>query len=203
MCVPELVLNREVQMMNEVDFPSILKELQKHLATNIETSRGVVKIRESEQVPFGQRKPPDRIVEYDCHDIKVTVSNIAPMEPQWPAVVFTGIALVVNAKDNQDAIFKRWHESRLPKIDLKYAPQGRQSSRETIRNYFPHTNKEYFPLITDDERSHGYYLLPGQSITYEMDVLFAECLDFSDVDIRVEATLSRRHLFHFTKEFTA
>ena len=73
-------------MMNEVDFHSVLQELQKYLVTNIETSRGVVKIRESEQVPFGQRKPPDRIVEYDCHEIKVTISNTAPMEAQCPAV---------------------------------------------------------------------------------------------------------------------
>ncbi len=189
--------------MIETDFYSLLQGLQKYLSTKLEISRGVVKKRVRDTVGVGRRKEPDRIVEYDCHDIKVTVSNTAPTEPQWPAVVFTGIALVVNAKDNQDAIFKRWHESNLPKIDLKYAPQGREGSRETIRNYFPHTNKEYFPLITEDERSHGYYLFPGQSITYEMNVLFAECLDFSDVDIRVEATLSRRHLFHFTEELTA
>ena len=169
--------------MIETDFYPLLQGLQKYLSTKLKVSRGVVKKRVRDTVGVGRRKEPDRIVEYDCHDIKVTVSNTAPTEPQWPAVVFTGIALVFNAKSNHEDILKRWNENHLPKVDLKNAPQAPDDIRITRRNYFPHTNQTYFPSITYDEGSHGYFLFPGQSITYEMNVLFAECLDFSDIEL--------------------
>lgn len=114
--------------------------------------------------------------------------------------MFTGIALIFNTKNNQEDILKRWKEKNLPEVDLKNAPQHPSHPQMIHPNYFPRTQQTYFPDITEDEGSHGYFLLPGQSITYKMNVLFAECLEFSDVDIRVEATLSRRHLFHFAKE---
>ena len=101
-----------------------------------------------------------RLVDYECHDINVTVSNTASNEPQWPKVVFTGIALAFDTKSNQEDILKRWHENHLPKVDLKNAPQAPEFIPR--RNYFPHTKQSYFPNITPDEGSHGYYLFPGQ-----------------------------------------
>ena len=179
---------------------ALYKNLQKYLNTRIETSRGIVNIREEERVPFGQRRKPARIVQYDCHDIKVTVSNTAPTEPRFPAVVFMGLALFVNFKDNEEKILRRWNDMKLPKVDLNNAPQSVDDIRITSRNYFPRGNKKYFPVITEGERSHGYYLLSGQSITYDMNVLLAECLDLDDMKLWVEGTISRRHLFHCQKE---
>jgi len=189
-------------MPNKIDLSefALFESLKKYLTTSIETSRGVVKIIEKEQVPLGMRKPPDRIVECDCHDIRVTVSNTAPSEPEYPAVVFTGLALFVDFKENEDKILKRWHDERLPEVELKYAPQTRDKVGITTRNYFPRMSGKYFPNITDDERSHGYYLLPGQHIVYEMNVLLAECLDLNDMKLWVEGTVSRRHLYHISKE---
>ncbi len=144
-------------------------------------------------------KPPDRIVEYDCHDIEVTVSNIAPTEPNYPTVVFMGLAMFVNFKDNEDKILHRWQHNNMPKVATKYAPRIKPA-KTFPRNYFPRGNKEYFPIITDDERNHGYYLLPGQHIIYEMNVFLAECLDLTDMKLWVEGTVSRRHLYHISKE---
>jgi len=189
-------------MSNKKDLSefALFESLQKYLTTRIETSRGVVKIIEKEQVPLGMRKPPDRIVEYDCHDIEVTVSNTAPTEPEFPAVVFMGLALFVNFKDNEDEILHRWHENNMPKINLQNAPQTVDDIRITTRNYFPRMSGKYFPNVTADESSHGYFLFPGSHIAYEMNVLLAECLDLSDMKFWVEGTVSRRHLYHISKE---
>ncbi len=189
-------------MSNEKDLSefSLFESLQQYLTTRIETSRGVTSIREEERGPLRPRQERYKIVQYDCHNIKVTVSSTAPTEPEFPAVVFMGLALFVNFKDNEENILKRWHDERLPKVELKNAPQTRDKVGSNPKNQFPLTNGKYFPVITEDERSHGYYLLPGQSITYDMNVLLAECLDLSDMKLWVEGTISRRHLFHCQKE---
>jgi len=189
-------------MSNKKDLSefALFESLQKYLTTCIETSRGVTNIREEERGPLRPRQSRYKIVQYDCHDIKVTVSNTAPTEPEFPAIVFMGIALFVNFHNNEEKILKRWHDERLPKIDMKNAPQTRDKVVSNPRNQFPLTNGKYFPNVTDDERSHGYYLLPGQHIIYEMNVLLAECLDLTDMKLWVEGTVSRRHLYHISKE---
>lgn len=189
-------------MSNKKDLSefAFFESLQKYLTTRIETSRGVTNISEEERGPLRPRQSRYKIVQYDCHDIKVTVSNTAPTEPEFPAVIFMGLALFVNFKNNEENILKRWHDERLPKIEQKYAPQYSKTVNTLPRNYFPRGNKEYFPIITEDERSHGYYLLPGQHIVYEMNVLLAECLDLNDMKLWVEGTVSRRHLYHISKE---
>ena len=189
-------------MSNKKDLSefALFESLQKYLTTRIETSRGVTSIREEEKGPLRPRQERYKIVQYDCHDIKVTVSSTAPTEPEFPAVVFMGLALFVNFKDNEEKILERWKGTNLPKVETKYAPQRIEPAKKPPRNYFPRGNKEYFPVITEDERSHGYYLLPGQHIIYEMNVLLAECLDLTDMKLWVEGTVSRRHLYHISKE---
>jgi hypothetical protein len=89
-------------MSNKIDLNefTVFENLKKYLTTSVEVSRGIVNITEKEQpVSFPQRQPPDRIVQYDCHDIKVTISNTAPTEPDFPTVVFMGLVLFVNRSE--------------------------------------------------------------------------------------------------------
>lgn len=178
---------------------ALFESLQKYLTTRIETSRGVTNISEEERGPLRPRQSRYKTVQYDCYDIEVTVSNTAPTEPEFPAIVFMGLALFVNFKNNEEEILERWRHTNLPKVDSKYAPRIKPAKNQP-RNYFPRGSKEYFPVITEDERSHGYYLLPGQYIVYEMNVLLDECLDLTDMKLWVEGTMSRRHLYHISKE---
>ena len=60
---------------------------------------------------------------------------------------------------------------------------------------FERVNAEEFPMMTPNEKNHGYFLYPSQSIVFEMNI---EPKDLQHV--RVEGTLSRRHLFHQVKE---
>jgi hypothetical protein len=188
--------------MDEIDAYNVFQGLNKYLEMRTETSRGVVTIKESTQVPLGQKKLPDKMVKYDCHDIQVTINNTFPVEHEWPTVVFTGIALFLETKSNQNVILQRWHNTNLPKVDLKNSSQNIKDIPITDNNYFPRRNQKYFPKMTEDEAGHGYFLFPGQSIVYEMNVLLAECFEISDIDLHVEATISRRHLFHFSNRLS-
>lgn len=68
--------------MNETDFYPLLQSLQKYLLTSIEVSRGTKKITvPGNKSPYKYEQTPDRIVEYDCHDVEVLISNTAPIEP--------------------------------------------------------------------------------------------------------------------------
>lgn len=184
---------------NEFEF---IKNFHKYLTTKIETSRNVANIRVEKRDPGRPFRVEHSIVQYDCHDIRVTVSNTAPTEPKFPAVVFMGVALFVDFGKNQDKVLQRWKEFNMPKVDLKNADQSVDDIRIGLKNQFPSTREKYFPKITHDERSHGYSLFPGESITYDMNVLLAECLELKDMKLWVEGTISRRHLYHLTKEIS-
>ena len=197
----------DTEKTKALDEYAFVQNLYKYLNTRIETSRGVVNVREERSGQLKPREERYRTVQYDCHDIRVTISNIAPTEPAYPLVVFTGVALVVKLKGNEEKAFKRWHDSHLPKVDLRKAPQHIEQAKQPPHNYFPSQGNriseyDYFPIITGDEQRHGYFLFPSHSIVYETNVLLAECLYLSDIDISVEGTISRRHLFHFARDLT-
>ena len=184
----------------ELDEYILFDNLNQYLETRIETSRSIVSIKKHREGPLLPRQERYRFVPYDCHEIKVIVSNVATTEPRCPAVVFIGLVLFINFKENEDMILQRWRDSNLPIVNLKNAPQFVESPKILPWNYFPRGHGQYFPVITEDERRQGYFLLPGQSISYEMNVLLSECLNINDMKLKVEANISRRHLYHCQKE---
>ena len=122
----------------------------------------------------------------------MTVSNTAPVEPKWPLVVFTGVGIAFNPKRwNNSIIMKR---STGYEVDLSNAPQG--GSWDLLKDKrFEKVDTGEYPMMTSDERKHGFSLYPSQSIVFEMNM---EPEDLKN--IWVEGTLSRRHLFHQVKE---
>ena len=191
------MLNKDVP-----DELTMLEDLQKYLVTRIETSRGICKINVDERDSVRSRVT-HRVVEYDCHDIKITVNNTAPTVPKYPTVAFMGLALFVNFKQDENVIFQRWKTMNLPKVDLKNTDQSVDVVSRNPQNQFPLTKEKYFPRSTHVEQSHGYSLFPGESITWDMNVLLSECIDLKDMNLWVEATISRRHLYHVAKEITS
>jgi len=57
-----------------------------------------------------------------------------------------------------------------------------------------------FPAATADEQSHGEVLFPGESVVYEIKTSEG---DLPYLDIRVEGSVSRRHLFHISQPMEA
>lgn len=144
----------------------------------------------TQQLRHGQTK------EAEGHTYKITVSNTAPVEPIWPLVVFTGVGIAFNPKKwNNSIIMKR---STGYKVYVSNAPQGGAWDKLKEMHRYDKVDAGSFPMLTSDEMQHGYSLYPGQSIVFELNVEPAEL-----EQIRVEGTLSRRHLFHFTREIPA
>jgi len=177
------------------DAYSLLQSLGDYLKTDIEVSRGMIERKLTAQ--YGSKS-----VQREGHKIRVTVTNTAPAESRWPAIVFTGIGLGVKYGKHRDENFwgnpgTRRYENHL-KIDLTNAPQGGTSPFPRIGGLRVDNNT--FPDITSDERKHGYYLFPSQSITYELSLSLKECPEINDLHLWVEGTVSRRHLFHYIKD---
>ena len=175
--------------MNESDAFSVFQSLGNYLKTDIESSYGTVE----KQVRRGYER---KTVQSEGYIHKLTVSNTAPIEPKWPLIVFMGVGIAFNPK--------RWNNSIIMtrstgyKVDLSKAPQGGTWGELRDKQRYEKVNAEKYPMMTSNEKNHGYFLYPGQSIVFEMS-LKPEDLEH----VRVEGTLSRRHSFHFTKELTA
>ncbi len=61
-------------------------------------------------------------------------------------------------------------------------------------------NLDSFPEVTGHEQSWGEVLFPGESVLYEIKTSRA---DLPYLDIRVEGSVSRRHLFHLSQPIEA
>jgi hypothetical protein len=175
--------------MNETEAFVLFQTLGNYLKTEVESSFGMVQ--------KSVRKGSERaIVEEEGPIVRVKVTNTAPVEPKWPLVVFTGVAIAFNPKRwNNSIIMKRNTSYR---VDLSNAPQGGFWGLLGDKQYFRKANGEDFPMMTSDEIKHGYTLYPGQSIMFELSVKAEDMKN-----IRIEGNLSRRHLCHYVKELSS
>ena len=188
--------------LNEFDGYAFLQSLGNFLKTDIEVSSGTIE----RKVSSGGVRRETR--QGEGHSIKVTVSNTAPIEPQWPSVVLTGIGLTAEyvtdlmtspARESKVRdIFRAMERQERLKVDRTNVPKINPFRKEGVVRVV----NETFPHITNDESKHGDYLFPGQSIVYEMSLTLKECPDINDMRFWVEGTISRRHLFHCNKELT-
>ena len=148
--------------------------------------------------------------------VKITSTNTAPDDTDWPKVVFTGVGLSI-AQVGQDTgitlpgklgtvgpnklisdVLRKDGKGESPSLDGP--PWQNDDKFETLsRITFNRTDSQPFPEITEDERKHGEALFPGESITYEMDVPLQMA---PDLQLRVEGTVSRRHLLHYQETFS-
>lgn len=156
--------------MNESDIYDLLRSLGNYLETKTEVSD-----------------------QYEGHNTEITVSNTAPSDTDWPLVVFTGIGLAFKSGKYGNSVTRMKRVTNL-KVDLSNAPQGGSSYPLQIKQ-MEITQGENFPNVTSDERKHGFYLFRGQSIKYGMTLPVEQLSDMC-----IQGTLSRRHLFHYTKE---
>lgn len=111
-------------------------------------------------------------------------------------MVFVGVGLrVVDARQDEGA------SSRLS-VGVR---KSRSATGEHLRARFSAgvwsegSNNE-FPAVTADEGTHGEVLFPGEEVVYSLEIPTA-ALPY--VDISVEGTVSRRHLFHVVQPISA
>ena len=180
-----------VDKIDEHDAYSLIQSLGNYLKTDIEVSSGIIE-RKVRGTDVGSRVSK----ESEGHNVKVTISNTAPIESNYPMVVFTGVGLLVQFPQSLHRSIQRMKNQNNLSVDLTNAPQV---------NPFQKGNAERvdgleYPNLTSDERKHGHTLFPGQSIKYNLSILSKECPNLDDLKLWVEGTISRRHLYHVSRE---
>ncbi|MBA7493245.1 hypothetical protein ES702_03801 [subsurface metagenome] len=132
------------------------------------------------------------------HQLTVNVQNEAPENSYGNDVVFIGVGLRVSDGRERRNLDK-W---------ARGISKSRPSDRQDIRQSYNQgtwvaghghsydtwvAGRGLFPNITPDEQSFGEVLFPSESVVYEMRIA-ADDLPY--IDIKVEGSVSRRHLFH-------
>lgn len=122
---------------------------------------------------------------------EIKVYNDAPLANGGSEIVFMGVGLVVI--DGRERGIRKLNEKIKTSRPSDHV-EGRQKYNQG--EWFSGTNNERFPAYTSDENSHGQILFPGESVLYEITVS-EDTLPY--LDIRVEGSVSRRHLFHISR----
>jgi hypothetical protein len=182
---------------NKSDAYGMLKGLLDYLKTEVSVSKGDV-----------EKNPGRSDKMLPGYIVRIKVSNEAPVEPIWPMVVFTGVSLAALHGGSSQWINRY-------KVDLSAAPQlenlpSPPDSFEEIRPVFRQKAPsgwvgdpaERFPIVTSDETKHGYFLFPGQSMIFEMGFAGEVCPNLKDLNVWVQGSLSRRHLFHSMRQIS-
>ena len=175
---------------NEYGTYQLLQSLGKYLNTDVGITCGKI----SSVVSRGTEHPT---VDRDGYSITATISNTAPKEPSYPLIVFMGVGLKIQFPNTSHRTITRMHNENNLKVDKSNADKDPFSVKESVRIDSPE-----YPHLTSDEQKHGHILFPNQSIIYDMSLTAKECPNINEIKLWAEGTISRRHLFHQSKQIT-
>ncbi len=123
-------------------------------------------------------------------DLTILVRNDAPPREDGVQVVFMGVGLyIIDTRDPADTSIG-WTENI-----VSSRPSDQQDLRQRYQKGTWFTG-DRFIAETENEESFGEILFPGESVLYEMHIP-NEWLPYTE--IKVEGSVSRRHLFHISK----
>lgn len=132
----------------------------------------------------------DREKEQEGVEIRVQVRNAAPSREDGGEVVFIGVGLRI--LDGRDRTGRPTWISGIRKT----RPSDRQDIRQGTDRGTWVAGSEWPREATANEESFGEVLFPGESVIYQMQT---PTTDLPYIRIKVEGTVSRRHLFHFIR----
>ena len=124
---------------------------------------------------------------------EIRVYNDAPLSSGGSEVVFVGVGLrIIDGRESTS----RKLASKVKVLEKSDQIEERQkyNKGEWV------TGRARFPAYTADEQSHGHILFPGEGLVFEVDIS-EDQLPY--LDIRVEGSVSRRHLLHLSKPMEA
>ena len=174
---------------NDSDAYMLLKDLGKYLKSDVGITCG--KITRNALRGSGRQA-----VDTDGYTVIVTISNTSPQESNYPLVVFMGVGLRIQFPNTSHRTMTRMRNENSLKVDLSNASQQNPFPQNGAIN----VDTPEYPPLTSDEKQHGHVLFPGQSIKYELSITAKECPDVKELKLWAEGTISRRHLFHQSKE---
>ena len=181
----------DINNLNDIDCYNLLRSLGNFLKADVGVMCGKIE-------RIVRTATERKTVVNDGYNIRVTISNTAPTESNYPLIVFVGVGLRVQfPKTLQRSIQRMKNQDNLT-VDLSNATQSNPLPiSEAIRVDSPE-----YPHLTSDEQKHGHILFPNQSIIYDMSLTAKECPNINEIKLWAEGTISRRHLFHQSKQIT-
>lgn len=124
----------------------------------------------------------------------IRVYNDAPVSSDGGNIVFLGVGLRITVGSERGSNY--W-PSRIRRSRPSDCTELRQKYNEG--NWVGGTG-DSFPAVTADEQSHGEVLFPGESVVYEIKTSES---DLPYLEIRIEGSVSRRHLLHISRPIEA
>jgi hypothetical protein len=124
----------------------------------------------------------------------VKVYNDAPVSPDGGDIVFLGVGLRITVGRESNGM------GRVPTPNKSRPSDQTELRRKYNEGTWIGGTGGSFPEATADEQSHGEVLFPGESVVYEIKTSKG---DLPYLDIRVEGSVSRRHLFHISQPMEA
>lgn len=129
---------------------------------------------------------------------KTTVYNDAPVSYDGGDIVFLGVGLRITVgSESGSSRGSNYWPSRIKKSRPSDNVELRQKYNDGV--WFGGTSGS-FPAATSDEQAHGDVLFPGERVEYEIKISES---DLPSLDIRVEGSVSRRHLLHISRSIEA
>lgn len=126
---------------------------------------------------------------------EIRIYNDAPLISGGSEVVFVGVGLRIIDGRGRTGGDRKW-ASKVKVLEKSDQIEGRQKYNEGEWV----AGQGRFPAYTDDEQSHGHILFPGERLVFVVDIS-EDQLPY--LDIRVEGSVSRRHLLHLSKPMEA
>jgi hypothetical protein len=178
----------EATNINTVDLYDAIRNFGRFLKTE-------VKIQSEMISRAGNYEQHGVIINPGC-TIQVDIGNAAPLEQDYPLIVFIGVGIGVQLPKTMPRLNKQLRNDLNFTVDLTNAPQTDPLVKvETIK-----PEGMEFEAITVDEKSMGYFLFPGKSIRYKFSLTYKECPNITQVKLYPEGAISMRHLFRYHQE---
>ncbi len=126
----------------------------------------------------------------------IKVYNDTPQSPDGGNIVFVGVGLrFIDGREKGRQKGSAYWPKRIKKSRPSDQPELRQQYSEGY--WFGRGGSESsFPDVTGDEQSHGEVLFPGETVVYDIEISET---DLPYLDIKVEGSVSRRHLLRTSK----
>jgi len=178
----------ENQNFNSMDSFKLIRSLGGFLKTEVKVSEEMIETKNE------NKSSMEAILTPGC-SIEVSISNAAPIEPNYPLVVFIGVGLGVQFPKVMHASIKRMADEFAFDTDLTGAPQD-----DLFRSKINRVDDLEFEAITINEQDLGYVLFPGKTIKYKFRITYKACPNIKQIKLYAEGTVSTRHLFHQVQE---
>ena len=176
------------QNFNSLESYKLIRSLGGFLKTEVKVSEETIETKNE------KGSVREVILNPGC-SIEVDISNTAPIETNYPMIVFIGVGLGVQFPKTMHTSVKRMTDEFAFETDLIDAPQD-----DPFQSKINRVDDLEFETVTIKEQDLGYVLFPGKTIKYKFKITYKACPDIKQIKLYTEGIVSTRHLFHHVKE---